>query len=72
MERIFYLLEECSTIRNIVLLMGLLYLLRTTVGLIRSLWSGTKAYLLSDLFRVKLTPSSYKWAGKHLVVLSVV
>ena len=64
MDGVFHLLEECSTIRNIVSLVGLLYLLRISVWIIRSLWSGTKAFILSGLFRVNLN-SSYGWAGKN-------
>ena len=64
MDGIFHRLEEYSTpIRNVVLLVGFMYLLRISVWIIRSLWSGTKAFLLNDLFRVKLNSSSYGWAG---------
>ena len=66
MGEIFYLLEDCATITNIVLLVGLLCLLRIAVSLTGSLWSGTKAFVLSCLFRVKLN-SSYGWAGKYLI-----
>ena len=66
MDEVFRLLEECSTIRNVVLLVGLLYLLRISVWVIRSLWSGTRAFILSGLFRVKLKSSSYGWAGKYV------
>ena len=72
MDEVFHLLEECSTIRNVVLLVGLLHLLRVSVWIIRSLWSGTKAFILSGLFRVKLNSSSYGWAGKELNILSLV
>ena len=72
MDGVFHLLEECPTTRNIVLLIGLLYLLWTAVSLIRSLWSGIKAFVLSGLFRVKLKPSQYGWAGKGLLLLMLV
>ena len=58
------ILEEYSMIKNIVLLVGFLYLVRIAVFLTKSLWSGTKAFILSGLFRVKLNSSSYGWAGK--------
>ena len=64
MDGIFHRLEEYSTIRNVVLLVGFMYLLRISVWIISSLWSGTKAFILNDLFRVKLNSSSYGWAGK--------
>ena len=64
-----HLLEDCSTIRNIVFLVGLLYLLKIAISLTLSLWSGTKAFILSSLFRVKLNSSSYGWAGKDCQVL---
>ena len=67
MDTVCYVLEECATIRNIVLVAGIWYLLRTAVWLITSLWSGTKAFILSDLFRAKLKPSSYGWAGKECI-----
>ena len=72
MESVFHLLEEHSTIRNIVLLVGLLYLLKTAVCLIRSLWSGAKAFFLSSLFRVSLKPSTYEWAGKIAFIIIAV
>ena len=69
MDGVFHLLEECPTTRNVVLLVGALYLLRISVWIIRSLWSGTKAFILSGLFRVTLNSSSYGWAGKNLFLL---
>lgn len=70
MDEVFHLLEEYSTIRNVVLLVGLLCLLRVSVWIIRSLWSGIKAFILSGLFRVKLNSSSYGWAGKELSLVA--
>ena len=64
MDGVFHLLEECSTTKNVILLVGLVYLLRIFIWIIRSLWSGTRAFILSGLFRVKLNSSSYGWAGK--------
>ena len=64
MDGVLHLLEECYTTKSIVLLVGLLYLLRIAVWLMGSIWSGTKAYILSGLFRAKLNSSSYEWAGK--------
>ena len=65
MDGMFHrLAEEYPTIRNVVLLVGFIYLLRISVWIIRSLWSGTKAFILNDLFRIKLNSSSYGWAGK--------
>lgn len=69
MEGIFHMLEECPTTRNAVLLIGFLYLLWLAVSLIRLLWSGTKAFILSSLFRVRIKPSSYGWAGKRLFLV---
>ena len=63
MDGVFHRLEEYSTIRNVVLLVGLLYLLRMSVRIIRLLWSGTRAFILSGLFCVKLNSSAYGWAG---------
>ena len=63
------MLEECPTTRNTVLLIGFLYLLWLAVSLIRLLWSGTKAFILSSLFRVRIKPSSYGWAGKGLFLV---
>ena len=67
MEGVFYLQEECFVITNLVFLVGLLYLLRIIVWLTSSLWSGTKAFVLSDIFRVNLKSSSYGWAGKDCI-----
>ena len=67
MERMFHSVEEYSMIRNIVVLAGLVYLLKIAIWVILSLWSGTKSFILSDLFRVKLKPSSYQWAGKDCI-----
>ncbi|XP_065901233.1 very-long-chain 3-oxoacyl-CoA reductase-like [Dysidea avara] len=56
-----YLLYESPTVRNIVFLVGVLYLLRLMVWLLLSLWSGTKAFFLAGLFRV-VDLKSYGWA----------
>ena len=65
MDVVCHVLEECAAIRNTVLVAGLWFLFKTAVWLLTSLWSGTKAFILSDLFRVKLKPSSFGWAGKE-------
>ena len=72
MKAVFHLLEECPTTRDVVLLVGLLYLLWIALSLIRSLWSGTKAFILTGLFRVKLKPSTYGWAGKEYFKVLIV
>ncbi|XP_065901234.1 inactive hydroxysteroid dehydrogenase-like protein 1 [Dysidea avara] len=54
------LTEDYPTIRNIVFLVGVLYLLRLMVWSLLSLWSGTKAFFLTGLFKVDL--KSYGWA----------
>ena len=68
LDGILQLVDECPTIRNIVLLAGLWYVLRIIVWLIMSLWSGTKAYILTNLFpslyRVNL--KTYGWAGEQI------
>ena len=56
------LTEDYPTIRNIVFLVGVLYLLRLMVWSLLSLWSGTKAFFLTGLFKVDL--KSYGWAGE--------
>jgi len=61
MQQLLAWLYEYSTIRNIVFLVGVVYLLRLMIWLLLSLWSGTKAFFLDGLFRVDL--KSYGWAG---------
>ena len=72
MDAVCHVLEECATIRNIVLVAGLWFLFKIAVWLLTSLWSGTKAFILSDMFRVKLKPSSYGWAGKEYICCSCI
>ena len=73
LEGVFQLLGGCSTIRNIVLLAGLWYLLKTVVWLITLLWSTAKAYLLTSIFphlyRVNL--KAYEWAGELILIKRV-
>jgi len=62
MQQLLVWLHEYPTIRNMVFLVGVLYLLRLMIWLLLSIWSGTKAFFLTELFRVDLKP--YKWAGE--------
>jgi len=61
MEVLFQYFDQYPIVRNVVFVLGTLYILKAIMWLIPLIWSDVKAYILCGLFR-PVDLKSYKWA----------